>query len=286
MQLSDEWDLRNFMYCPNYFIFASEKPELNIKKLIQEELWKYLKQAKPLFLSNIAVEKNKIYEFIAGLDIVPIPNLPVGYKKYTDVMSMILYSIISKFADGYNSDCEVGTSVKTTFEYLDNAKVEIWTDLIFARTDRTLIFIKCFPFRDSSKIERRFAQFTPLALDQYYRSIYDVKMTTYMVYAFENAIFQRIYYGIPSHKAFASYIHKYGKLIKNLDANTQRIKSRTCSVWCPFNKYCHNRYAIQKFTCEEEKQLCKERANMSLADLSKKWGCAEKTTRNIINRHK
>jgi len=284
MNLSDEWDLRNFMYCPNYFMFASEKPELNIKKLVQEELWKYLGQAEPLFLSNIAVDQNTIYEFIAGLDIIPIPNLPVGYKKYADVISVILYNIIFKFADGYNENYEVGTSVKTTFEYLNNAEIKIWTDLVFARADKTLIFIKCFPFNDSSEIEKRFAQFAPLALEQYYKSKYDISITTYMVYTFKNSIFQRKYYGNPSHKAFTSYIHKYGKLIQNLDFSAQKMKRNRCLNWCPFNKYCHVEWNRQKFTHEEEKQICKEHGSICVIDLLKKWNCSRQTLYNILNK--
>jgi len=286
MQLSDEWDVRNFMYCPNYFAFASEMPELNVKKMIQEDLWKYLKQAEPLFLSNPAVDKNKIYEFIAGLDITRISNLPPGYKRYADVMTVILYSIISKFADGYNDDYEVGIPVKGTFEYLDNTEIKVWTDLVLARTDKTLIFIKCFPFHDNTRIERRFAQLTPLALDEYYKSIYDVSTTTYMVYAFKNAIFQRKYYGDRSHKAFTGYIHRYGKLIKDLDPNKRETKLRTCSTWCPFNNYCHGKYTSQMFTYEEERQIRKDHISMSTADLLGKWKCARKTLFNIINRHK
>jgi len=285
MQLHDEWDLRNFMYCPNYFIFANENPELNIKKIIQEDLWKYLKQAEPLFLSNIAVEKNRIYEFIAGLNITKIPNLPTGYKKYADVMAMTLYNIISKFADGHNDDYEVGPSVKITLEKLNDATVEIWTDLIFVRSDRSLIFIKCFPFPDSSKIERRFAQFAPLALNQYYKSLYDVPMITYMVYSFKNMIFQREYYGEPSHKAFASYVHKYGKFIQNSDSILQKTKHHRCFNWCPFNKHCHIKWRRQKFTYEEEKQICKEYATIRVIDILEKWKCSKQTFFNIINRH-
>ena len=282
----DEWDLRNFMYCPGYFIFANEKPELNIKKLVQEDLWKYLKQAEPLFLSRIAVEKNKIYEFIAGLDIAKIPNLPIGYKKYTDIMAVILYNIISNFADGLNDDYEVAAPAKTKFEHLDNAEIRVWTDLVFARTDETLILIKCFPFPDSSRVERRFAQFMPLALDQYYKSIYNIPTTTYIVYTSKNAIFQRKYYGDPSHKAFAGYIHKYSKLIQNLDPITQKTKHNKCRDWCPFDKYCHVKWGRQRFTYEEEKQICKEYSSIHMTELLEKWGCARKTLFNIINRSK
>lgn len=274
------------MYCPNYFIFANEKPELNIKRLVQEELWKYLKLAEPLFLSNIAVEKNRIYEFIADLNITPIPNLPTGYKKYTDVMAVILYNIISKFADGYNEDYEVGAGIKTSFDYLDGAIIKVWTDLVLARSNKTLVFIKCFPFFDITQVEKRFAQFTPLALDQYYKSVYDVSMTTYMVYAFRNVIIQRKYYGDPSHKAFSSYIHKYGKLIQNLDVGAQKTKFNKCPNWCPFNKYCHAKWNKQMFTYEEEKTICKEYASICITDILEKWNCPKRTLFNIINRHK
>jgi hypothetical protein len=246
MNKIDEWTTREFKFCRNYALFAQMYPELDWKRISQNLLLQKLEALKDLFVvRTMYLEDYRIWRGLSQAKVKP-SGYPRDYRRFQgklhnpdSILNLMVYNLVKYLADGLNIKVDVGKPLELTSDTIEKKVpqhgIDFYMDIILYRPNNGVFLMKCFPYKNISTSEMRFAMAVPAVFEQYFKQK-GFKSKTMYYPLWTGRIYQKDHFKKAINTTLSDTIDETLDQLSDYQIQPLRIEPR-CK-WCPYKNLC------------------------------------------------